>query len=228
MKSELLLAATLLAAVAAPVRAQDGDRPGEVPKSGKRAASDAPVPSDRQVSEREAGRPGRSLLRREADVWYLEGKLVGEAQRLLRSPELKKELGEDALVSGDAETRVRTWLRSKRNASYREAARKFYGGCDRPTRELLDRAAQPADLAPEDVLMDWLTYEGLFDLSLVRDGWRRFKAGGLDAAAKELAATFYDKLERLPDASEGIQPAMEADDSLFVSVFGARTSTRTR
>ncbi|MEZ0229880.1 MAG: hypothetical protein ACAI25_14750, partial [Planctomycetota bacterium] len=216
--SALLVAAALIAPVA--TFAED-DKAGEAPAK-KRAASDAPVPTDAATSEREAGRPGRALIHRERDFWNLEGKLVAEAQALLRSPELKKDLGDDALVSGEAEAQVRAWLHGKRAAAHRDAARKFFASCDRPTRELIERAAQPAELAPEDVLMDWLTYEGLYDLALVRDSWRRFKAGGLEGADKELASSFFADLAKAPESSAGITVAAPDDKTLDVSVFGAK------
>lgn len=221
-----LLATGVAVSLAGVARSQDkaGNVPGkDDARAGKPAAGSATVPADAGAAEREAARPGEALVAREREVWTLEGRLVAEAQSLLRSPEAKKELGEgDVAGSGEAEARVRGWLRGKRAAELREAARAFVAGCDRPTRELLERAALPSGLSSEDVLMDWLTYDGLFDLALVRDGWRRFKAGQVEGAAKDLAASFFGDLPKLPESSSGITVAAPDERSLDVRVFGAR------
>ncbi len=161
--------------------------------------------------------PGQTLLARERDTWTLEGKLVAEANALLRTPAARQELGD---VKTGNETKVRAWLRAHRTDGHRDLAREFMKGLDRPTRELLDRVATPQHLAPEEVLMDYLTYEGLYDLALVRYGWRRYQAKQLPEATRALVEEFFANVKELPSATAGIT-ATTKGHALEVSVFGA-------
>ncbi len=170
--------------------------------------------------------PGASLIAREREVWALEGSLVAEADKLLRSPEAAKALGpvDRVLAATRAEQRVRGWLRGARGAETRARTRAFLEGLDRPTRELLDRAAGRATpaAAAEDVFMDYLTYEGLLDLAIMRYGFARFQAGRYQGAALGLAKSFFAETRALPTAGQGIKVVASDDHSVEIDVFGAR------
>lgn len=168
-----------------------------------------------------AAEPGATVLLREAQAWALEGELVAEAQALLGAEAAKAELGDAAKnAGGQVEARARALLRRGRSAQRREAARAFVDGLDRPTRELLEAAGRSAGVPREDVFMDYLTYEGLYDLALMRYGWRRREAA--TGAAKKVSDDFFAATKALPSAKAGISVGKGEDGtSITVDVFGA-------
>jgi hypothetical protein len=188
--------------------------------TGMATGGDPPAPG--AAPETLAGaEPGATVLLRESQAWALEGELVAEAQALLSAEAARAELGDAAAnAGGQGEGRARALLRRGRSAQRREAARTFVDGLDRPTRELLEAAGRSAGVSREDIFMDYLTYEGLYDLALMRYGWRRREAAA--GPAKKVTDDFFAATKALPSAKAGISVGKGADGtSITVDVFGA-------
>lgn len=172
--------------------------------------------------------PGASLILAEREVWALEGLLVAEAELALRSPKAKQALGEPGQLrySDSAEARVRTYLRNNRSPEVRARATAFLALANRPTRSMLVQVAQQANLKPEDVFLDYLTYDGLFDLAIMRYGYKRWKAGGYAGADKALADSFFSLMPAAPSAELGIKVISSDDSAIEISVFGGRVVSK--
>ena len=177
--------------------------------------------------------PGQALLASERAVWTLEGRLLLEADAMLRTPAARSALGDPALLafSDAAEARVRSYLRAGHSAAVRTLAQSFVASLDRPSRALLAGAAGAG--APEDVVMDYLTYDGLYDLALMRYGHRQWRAGryARRAASQALAQSFFAQAGSQPGALRGIQLGSNADTAsrdgaLDVTLFGATIQQR--
>ncbi len=188
--------------------------------AGAAAGGDPPAPGAAPEALA-AAEPGATVLLRESQAWALEGELVAEAQALLGAEAARTELGDAAAnAGGQGEARARALLRRGRSAQRREAARAFVDGLDRPTRELLEAAGRSAGVPREDVFMDYLTYEGLYDLALMRYGWRRREAA--TGPAKKVSDDFFAATKALPSARAGISVGKGGDGaSITVDVFGA-------
>ncbi len=187
--------------------------------AGAAAGGDPPAPGAAPEALA-AAEPGATVLLRESQAWALEGELVAEAQALLGAEAARAELGDAAAnAAGQGEGRARALLRRGRSARRREAARTFVDGLDRPTRELLEAAGRSAGVPREDVFMDYLTYEGLYDLALMRYGWRRRESA--TGPAKKASDDFFAATKALPSAKAGISVGKAADGEISVDVFGA-------
>src|SRR5205823_2699251 len=100
-----------------------------------------------------------------------------------------------------------------------QAAATFVRGLNRPSRELLGRAADQAHIKPEDVFLDYLTCDGLLDLAIMRAGYVRWKAGRVQDTA--LAASFFADMSDKPSAAAGISVVSATATTIDVKVFGA-------
>lgn len=169
--------------------------------------------------------PGEVLLSREQSVWLLEGRLLAEADASLHSEEATKALGSAATRAAQVpEGKIRKFLREHRSAQTREEAKALIAAFSAPSRKLLEEAAAREQIAPEDVFLDYLTYEGLYDLATMRYGWRRLQSGGYPEGSPEraLADSFFAGMDTLPSLAAGISVVKDEPNSLELSVFGAR------
>jgi hypothetical protein len=164
----------------------------------------------------------------ERDVWTLEGRLVAEADAALRTPEARQALGDPAAAARTAsiEPAARAFLRERRGEDTRRLGALAVAGLDAPTRELLDEAAARAGVTREDVFLDYLTYDGLFDLAVMRWGWKRWRAGRITGPGQELAATFFANVGEAPAAARGITVVAADERTIELDVFGARVVER--
>lgn len=168
--------------------------------------------------------PGAALIDREREVWSLEGLLVSEADASLRAPDAKAALGDLAKLAkaADGEAKVRAYLRGKRSAEARALATKFLDALDGPSRALVDQAAKDAATTPADVVMDYLTYDGLLDLTAMRLTYKRWKAGKGEPDAKRLTDSFFSSSTESPSAKLGIKVRSASERLIEVDVFGCR------
>jgi hypothetical protein len=175
--------------------------------------------------------PGATLIARERQIWTLEGMLVEDADPALRSSDAKKTLGDPATLaaSADGEARLRAYLRSKRSADLTAAGQKLVSELDDPSQALLEQQALDAGEQPTDVFLEYLTYDGLNDLALLRLGYARYQAGryASDTQAQAIAASFFSGMKEAPSADEGINVVFVDDHSIVLDVFGARVEEKT-
>lgn len=166
--------------------------------------------------------PAAWLIEAETSVWTLEGMLVAEADAALRTPAAKQALGAPSQLrfSDDAERRVRAYLRSSRSADVRARAKAFVATLNQVTVNTLAHVAAQANLSPEDVFMDYLTYDALFDLAIMRYGYKRWKAGAYTGADKTLADSFFSLTTTAPSAAAGIKVLRGDAAGLDINVFG--------
>jgi hypothetical protein len=172
--------------------------------------------------------PGAALIASERAVWTLEGLLLAEAEAALRSPEARQVLGDPRTLrySEGAEAKVRKYLRQKRSAQARAAAAQFVASLNRTSLTMLGGVAEQTGLAVEDVLMDYLTYDALYDLAMMRYGHTRWKQGLYTGASKELADSFFSLVPSAPSATSGIKVVTDDPESIEISVFGGRVIER--
>ncbi|MHB8873139.1 MAG: hypothetical protein ACYC8T_05575 [Myxococcaceae bacterium] len=210
---KLVVAALAASSCATPNPAQKGPDPAPSPVAplvvAKKPVEEAPPA--------QALDPGAALIARERDVWSLEGVLLSEADAALRAPEAKTALGK-----APSEAAVRGYLRTQRSAAERKLALSFLDAFDAPTRALLEQAAKEGAQTPGDLLMDYLTYDGLHDLAAMRQGYRRWKAGKSEAELKKLADSFFAQTTSAPSAKLGIQVRSASERLIEVDIFGCR------
>jgi hypothetical protein len=168
--------------------------------------------------------PGAALIDREREVWSLEGLLVSEADAALRAPGAKAALGDVAKLgkSADGEAKVRAYLRGVRSAEARALATQFLDALDGPSRALVDQAAKDGSTTAADVVMDYLTYDGLLDLTAMRLSYQRWKAGKSGGDTKRLADSFFAASAGAPSAKLGIAVRSASERLIEVDVFGCR------
>jgi len=169
----------------------------------------------------DAESPAAWLIAAEKNVWDLEGLLLAEAETVLRSPAAKQALGE-LRDSDDAETRARRYLRANRSPAVRDKAKAFVSLTNRVTRSMLEQIAKQASSTPEDVFMDYLTYDALFDLAIMRYGYKRWKAG----ADKAIGDSFFALTPVAPSATAGIKIIAADKAGAEVSVFGGHVISK--
>lgn len=174
--------------------------------------------------ERRKPNPGAALLAQEQQVWTLEGQLVAEADAAMRAPEAREALGDPKLAarSGTAEARARTYLRSRRSEATRKLGEELVAVLDPATVALLEKVAASAQLTPVDVFLDYLTYDGLFDLAAMRYLYKRHAAGRYEGEARILAASFFHETTEPPSAKRGIEVVSLDPERIELRVFGAR------
>jgi len=173
----------------------------------------------------ESESPAEWLARAEHDVWTLEGLLLAEAEVALRAPAAKQALGE-LKYSDDAEARVRAYLRGTRSAAVRDKAKAFVATTNHVTRAILDQVAKHAATTAEDVFMDYLTYDALFDLAIMRYGFKRWKANAYQGADKALADSFFALSTTAPSADAGIKVLSADAKGIDVNVFGGHVISK--
>ncbi len=184
-------------------------------------AEDKPAPkAPTEALASKSDDPGAVLIARERDVWTLEGRLVADADLVLHSADAKQALT-DLATASDGEARARGWLRAHRSAEIKKLATAFVGELGKATRELLDRAAKESATTSEDVFMDYLTYDGLVDLAIMRYGYKNWKAGRYEGDVRGTADSFFSLVSERPAARRGIKVLAADDASIEVDVFGA-------
>jgi hypothetical protein len=169
--------------------------------------------------------PSAALIAQERDVWTLEGRLVAEADASLRSTAARDALHDpQALMRANgAEERVRAYLRTARSAATRAVATSFLEALDVPTRRLLTSVATQRHVTEADVFMDYLTYDGLYDLAIMRLGYARWKNGRFTAhpETQALAGSFFAHTRAAPAGALGIKVLSADEQSIELDVFGA-------
>ncbi|MDX2086549.1 MAG: hypothetical protein SFX73_01810 [Kofleriaceae bacterium] len=180
-------------------------------------ATEAPVAPSGDES------PAVWLVSAEKNVWELEGLLLAEAEAVLRTPAAKQALGE-LRFSDDAEARARAYLRANRSPAVREKAKQFVLSTNQVTRTMLAHVASQANTTPEDVFMDYLTYDALFDLAIMRYGYKRWKAG----ANKAIGDDFFSLTPLAPSASAGIKVISADKTGVEINVFGGHVVSKVK
>lgn len=199
-----------------------GPAPKLTPVTPVTPPSDDPAPEPIQLTQ--LADPGEVLLGREKTIWLLEGRLLADADTALRAADATAQLGSPATRAVQvAEPKVRAYLRAHRSAETLALAREVVAALSKPSRQLLDDAGQAAGLGAEDIFLDYLTYEGLYDLATMRYGWRRLQAGEFAAGtpARALADSFFAQAKSIPDLARGISVVSSDAKHLELSVFGA-------
>jgi hypothetical protein len=170
-----------------------------------------------------AADPGAVLIELEEKVWRLEGLLIGHVDAALRTPEARAAIGDDDRVrDGSAEAAIRAFLRASYPAEIRAVAAEVLLALDADTRRYLDRIGRVVERTPDEIMLEYLTYDGLFDLAAMRHGYRQWKAGRYDGPAAVLAASFFGESDGEPSASRGIEILRADRRVLEISVFGGR------
>jgi hypothetical protein len=172
--------------------------------------------------------PAAALAEVEREVWSLEGTLLAEAEVALRAPAAKTALGEPGKLrySDESEARVRAYLRTSRSAAVRAKTKALVGNLNHVTRAMLDQVAKQSGLTPEDVFMDYLTYDALFDLAIMRYGYKRWKANAYKGAEKALADSFFSLTPAAPSADAGIKVIASDSTGVEINVFGGHVVSK--
>lgn len=184
-----------------------------------------PPPAVPSVQLTQLADPGEVLLDRERSVWLLEGRLLADADATLHADAATAALGSpETRAAQVAEGKVRAYLREHRSAEARDLARTLVAAFSKPTRTLLDAAAAAEQVSAEDIFLDYLTYDGLYDLATMRYGYDRLATGDYaeGSAERALAESFFAGTSARPSLASGISVVAEDKWSLELSVFGAR------
>jgi len=162
-----------------------------------------------------------ALMASEAKVWTLEGRSLKEAQELLASSEGRAQFATaQSLSPSDKEQRLRQFLRSRRSASTLNDARQFIETLNAKSRRYLSETASRQQMRPEDLVLDWLTYEGALDLGMITRIWH--EQGNFKGQAAKVVGSFLEGVSTPPEALKGVEVKILTDNKIVVSLFGAQ------
>lgn len=166
----------------------------------------------------------QALMDSEALCWQLEGLAFQEAAQILNKSNqettrfvrtLPLQLSEK-----DREERLREYLRSKRSYRTLQMARQFIGYLNEKTRREIRDNAWHISISPEHFVLEWMTYEGALDLTMLRDLYLqqgRLSTGGIEEQVKSLFLGVSD----IPDAEKGVQVVEKNVRKIHINLFGA-------
>jgi S1-C subfamily serine protease len=158
---------------------------------------------------------GEALVASETRLRTLEGKALTETKDLLTTPDARSE----AMKGGDKEEALRAYLHSKRSDEARADARAFLDGLNAESRHLVTANAERLKMKPEDLVLDWLTYEGVLDYFLMTRLWNQW--GKVKGDTKKEIDKFFDDVTDAPGVKKGSAVREQSADKVVIDLFGA-------
>lgn len=164
---------------------------------------------------------GAALMASETNVWTLEGQALKEAQELLAGAEARAQFTGDGKngPAGEREKRLREFVRVRRSGATTAGARNFVDSLNGPSRRFLSETAARQQLRPEDLVLEWLTYEGALDYGMMMRIWR--EQGNFKGEAAAVARSFLEGSMEAPAAAKGVRVVSQTDNKIVVNLFGA-------
>ncbi len=152
-------------------------------------------------------------------VWELKNEVLLKTLTLLNSDEANNALPDLANISKEsAEEKVRVFLYERRGQGLLKKAAELLG--ELPQDSLAEfKKMVPEDLSPENIVLDWLTYESLGDFGYLLKIWQGKGKEPLKDKA-EITALF-NGLKEKPSSSKGIESEHGPNQSIKVKLYGA-------
>jgi S1-C subfamily serine protease len=167
-----------------------------------------------------AEQAGAALLNSEAKIWALEGRSLKEAQELLASPDTRGLAIGAATRPIDKESLLRAHLRSKRSPASRQEGQLFIDTLNAKSKAFLSTTAAQMNMQAEDLVLEWLTYEGALDLGMMNMIWQG--QGNFRREAAKEASALLDGVSDPPAADLGVQIESLTKNRIVVILFGAK------
>jgi S1-C subfamily serine protease len=166
--------------------------------------------------------PGAALMASERLVWTLEGGALKEAQMIVDSQSDKglPRVGGPPVDADRREADLRTLLRSHRSESTILAARSFVNACNNRSREWLSETAGKLGIRPEDLVVEWLTYEGALDLGMMTRIWN--EQGNFKGESAKIVASILDGVTEPPALAKGVEIESTTRERVVIRLFGAK------
>jgi S1-C subfamily serine protease len=167
-----------------------------------------------------ANSPASILLTSEATLRTLEGKYLKEATALLRSEDAKRELkADDKPANADKrEKQVREFLRKRRASESLQDATAFLAQLNTRSRVHLTEFATSQGIGPQDLVTEWLTYDGALNLGLLTRIWNEKNNFRGDSAAH--VATLLKNIQEAPSLEKPAVIVNQAKRRLELDIYG--------
>jgi S1-C subfamily serine protease len=165
-------------------------------------------------------KPGAALISSERLVWTLEGGALKEAQMILDSQVASKQAkaGDSTIDADRRETDLRSLLRSHRSESTILTARSFVSACNNRSRKWLSETADKLGIRPEDLVVEWLTYEGALDLGMITRIWN--EQGNFKGESAKIVASILNGVTETPALAKGVEIESANNERIVVKLFG--------
>lgn len=152
-------------------------------------------------------------------VWELKNEVLKKTVALLSSNEANNALVDLAnLAKEPAEEKVRMFLYERRGQGLLKKASELLKELPPDLLEELKKII-PEDQPPENIVLDWLTYESLGDFGYLLKIWQ--EQGKAPLKGKPEVVALFKGLKEKPLSSNGIDVEKNSNQSIKLKVYGA-------